>query len=96
MADGDEPVHEVPIEPELDLHAFAPCVTTDVLDAYLEAAHARGFTEVRIVHGRGHGVQRALVQRALKTHPLVAAFDDDRRSHLGATLVRLVAPPTDT
>lgn len=90
----DEPVHDVPIDRELDLHAFAPRDTTDVLDAYLEAAHARGFTDVRIVHGRGRGVQRALIQQALTRHPLVTGFEDDPRSHLGATLVTLVTIPS--
>lgn len=84
-----EDPHRVPIDGELDLHAFAPCNTADVVDAYLEAALEQGLTEVRLVHGRGRGVQRAQVQRLLGTHPLVASFDDDPRSHLGATLVRL-------
>jgi DNA-nicking Smr family endonuclease len=89
MADADPPPHDVPIDAELDLHAFAPRDATDVVDAYLEAARERGLTEVRIVHGRGRGVQRAAVQRLLAAHPLVVAFGDDSRSHLGATLVRL-------
>lgn len=89
MDEPDDAAHEVPIEAELDLHPFAPRDTTSVLDAYLEAAHARGFAEVRIVHGRGRGVQRALIHRALGVHPLVKRFADDPRSHLGATLVWL-------
>jgi DNA-nicking Smr family endonuclease len=86
----DGPVH-VPIEDEIDLHAFAPRDIPSVVDEYLNAARARGFREVRIVHGRGHGVQRAIVQRLLATHPLVGAFRDDPRAHLGATLVVLRA-----
>lgn len=93
MADADRPPHEVPIDAELDLHAFAPRDATNVVDAYLEAAHERGLREVRIVHGRGRGMQRAAVQRLLASHALVASFGDDPRSHLGATLVRLVPPP---
>lgn len=85
----DDGVHHVPIEAELDLHAFAPRDTSDVVDAYLQAAYARGLREVRIVHGRGRGVQRAIIQQVLASHPLVVAFVDDGRSHLGATLVRL-------
>jgi len=82
--------HEVPIDGELDLHAFPPGDTADVVDAYLEAAYERGLREVRVVHGRGRGVQRAAIQRVLATHPLVAGYTDDPRSHLGATLVRLI------
>ena len=82
--------HEVPIEPELDLHAFAPREIGDVVDEYLRAAHALGLREVRLIHGRGVGVQRGLVQSRLERHPLVAEFWDDTASHLGATIARLV------
>jgi dsDNA-specific endonuclease/ATPase MutS2 len=44
---------------------------------------------VRIVHGRGRGVQRGIVQAALERHPRVAEFWDDTASHLGATIARL-------
>ncbi|HEX5814242.1 MAG TPA: Smr/MutS family protein [Methylomirabilota bacterium] len=62
-----------------------------VVDEYLRAAHARGFLEVRIIHGRGIGVQRATVQSLLRGHALVAAFADapEDRGGRGATLVRL-------
>jgi DNA-nicking Smr family endonuclease len=82
--------HAVPIEPEFDLHPFAPADVAIALDEYLRAAHAAGLRVVRVVHGRGRGVQRARVQAALERHPLVGAFEDDRSSHLGATFVRLV------
>lgn len=81
--------HRVPIGPEFDLHAFAPRDIPDVVDAYLEEAHALGLREVRLVHGRGIGVQRARVHQVLSTHPLVATFHDDPRSHLGATVAVL-------
>ena len=84
----DDP-HVVPIGPEFDLHPFAPRDIPDVVDAYLEEAHAIGLRSVRLVHGRGIGVQRARVQQVLRDHRLVAAFDDDPRSHLGATRVTL-------
>ena len=82
-------MHEVPIEPELDLHAFAPADIVSVVEEYVNEAAAKGFVEVRVVHGRGRGVQRGLVQAALERHPLVLEFRDDPASHLGATLVRL-------
>ena len=85
----DDPV-EVPIGPELDLHSFAPRDIPSVVEAYLAEASAKGLTEVRLVHGRGRGVQRGIVQAALERHPLVAEFWDDTASHLGATIARLV------
>lgn len=62
-----------------------------VVDEYLRAAHARGFREVRLIHGRGIGVQRRVVQSLLREHPLVAGFADapEERGGRGATLVRL-------
>ena len=58
---------------------------------YLDAAHARGFAEVRLIHGRGIGVQRTIVQSVLARHPLVAGFADapPERGGAGATIVRL-------
>jgi DNA-nicking Smr family endonuclease len=85
----DEPV-EVPIGPELDLHSFAPRDIPSVVDEYLVEAAAKGLTEVRLVHGRGQGVQRGIVQAVLEQHPLVTEFWDDTASHLGATIARLV------
>lgn len=86
--EGPEP-HEVPIEGALDLHAFAPRDVPAVVDDYLTAAHEAGFREVRLIHGRGIGVQRARVQQVLRAHPLVEGFTDAPGSHLGATVVRL-------
>ena len=88
MHEDDPPVH-VPIEREIDLHAFAPRDIPSVVDEYLRAARERGFREVRLVHGRGRGVQRAVVQHVLRDHPEVETFSDDHRSHLGATFVVL-------
>jgi dsDNA-specific endonuclease/ATPase MutS2 len=84
----DDPI-EVPIEHELDLHAFAPRDIPSVLDEYVTAAADAGFEEVRLVHGRGRGVQRGIVQAALERHPRVVEFWDDAASHLGATIARL-------
>jgi DNA-nicking Smr family endonuclease len=88
--DDDAPVH-VPIEDSLDLHSFAPRDIPSVVDEYLAQAHARGFTEVRVIHGRGIGVQRAIVQSLLARHPLVAGYVDapEDRGGRGATLVSL-------
>ena len=83
-------VHRVPIEPELDLHTFAPHEIDSVVGEYVSAAYAKGLREVRLIHGRGRGIQRGIVQNRLEKHPLVAEFWDDADSHLGATIARLV------
>lgn len=83
--------HQVPIEPELDLHTFAPADIPVVVEEYVRAAHDAGLRELRLVHGRGRGVQRGIVQAALERHPLVAEFWDDADSHLGATYCRLIS-----
>jgi DNA-nicking Smr family endonuclease len=83
-----DPVH-VPIEGTLDLHPFAPADVASVVDEYVRTAHAAGFREIRLIHGRGRGVQRGMVQAALERHPLVEAFWDAPESHLGATVARL-------
>ncbi len=57
----------------------------------MREAHAAGFRDIRVIHGRGTGVLRGLIQAALEAHPLVEAFWDDTDAHLGATLVRLAA-----
>jgi DNA-nicking Smr family endonuclease len=90
---GDDPPHEVPIEDAIDLHTFTPREIRSVVDAYLEAAHDAGLREVRLIHGRGRGVQRGIVQQALERHPLVVEFWDAPESHLGATVARLRDEP---
>jgi len=84
------PEHHIPIERELDLHAFAPRDIASVVEEYVTAAAAAGLTSVRLVHGRGRGVQRAIVQSTLDRHPAVEEFWDDTDSHLGATIARLI------
>jgi DNA-nicking Smr family endonuclease len=79
----------VPIEDALDLHAFAPRDIKSVVEEYVNAAHEAGLREVRLIHGRGKGIQRGIVQQALERHPLVEAFWDAAESHLGATVARL-------
>jgi DNA-nicking Smr family endonuclease len=88
VQEDDEVVH-VPVEDVIDLHAFAPADILSVVDEYLQAAHEAGFEMVRLIHGRGKGVQRAAVQRLLRDHELVDGFWDATESHLGATVVKL-------
>jgi DNA-nicking Smr family endonuclease len=82
--------HQIPIDPVLDLHPFAPRDTASVVEEYVNAAHDAGLREVRLIHGRGKGVQRGIVQQALERHPLVTEFWDATEAHLGATVARLV------
>jgi DNA-nicking Smr family endonuclease len=82
----------IPIDDSLDLHTFEPRDIKSVVEEYVNAAWERGLREVRLIHGRGKGVQRGIVQQALERHPLVLAFWDAPETHLGATVARL-APP---
>ena len=86
---NDQDPVRIPIETSLDLHSFLPGDIPSVVDEYLRAAHAAGLREVRLIHGRGKGVQRGIVQNALERHPLVAEFFDAPESHLGATVAVL-------
>lgn len=79
----------IPIESSLDLHAFAPRDVASVVEEYVTAAWEAGLREVRLIHGRGIGVQRGIVQQTLDRHPLVSEFWDAPDSHLGATVARL-------
>jgi DNA-nicking Smr family endonuclease len=90
MADNE--IVRIPIEDAIDLHAFHPRDVVAVVGDYLTAAAEAGFTLVRLIHGRGKGVQRAAVQRLLRAHPLVESYWDAPEAHLGATVVRLRTP----
>jgi len=81
----------VPIEDALDLHPFAPGEIPSVVESYLEAAVEAGFEEVRLIHGKGHGVQRARVHAVLAASALVVRFADapPERGGFGATIAWL-------
>ena len=89
MDEGD-PV-EIPITDQLDLHAFAPRDVAVALEAYLEEAHRIGLTALRIIHGRGIGVQREMVRSVLSKTPYVLHFGDApaEAGGWGATMVTL-------
>ena len=84
-------MHEVPIEDSIDLHTFQPREIRIVVEEYLYQAVQRGFREVRIIHGRGVGVQREIVRSMLEKHPAVISFRD--ASDRGSTHVLLKAGP---
>jgi DNA-nicking Smr family endonuclease len=88
---AEEEVVVLPIEDSIDLHTFDPKEVEDVVESYIEAAWEKGFEEVRVIHGRGKGVQRARIRGRLALHPLVKAFGDapGNRGGWGATLVWL-------
>jgi len=85
-----EPV-VLPVEDFIDLHAFAPKDIPSVVEEYLEQCALAKFREVRIIHGRGTGVQRNIVRSILQKHPLVLSFRDAsaEAGGWGATVVLL-------
>lgn len=85
----DDDAVVVPVGPELDLHSFRPQDVASVVAEYVTAAARAGLTRVRLVHGRGRGVQRGITQAALEHHASVLAFWDDPDAHLGATIADL-------
>jgi dsDNA-specific endonuclease/ATPase MutS2 len=85
-----EPVR-LPIEDVLDLHTFRPQDIPDLLEDYLAECLKAGFYSVRIIHGKGKGIQKKRVQGILKNNPMVASFRDapPEAGGWGATLVEL-------
>lgn len=81
----------IPITDSFDLHSFLPRDVAEVLADYLAEARARGFREVRVIHGKGTGVRRAQVKRILAGHEGVTDFFDapPERGGTGATVVLL-------
>src|SRR6185295_3676613 len=99
--DGEAPGDEgAPVELEvtdvLDLHSFPPSEIGALVRDYLDLACERGFAQVRVVHGRGVGVQRERVRRILERDARVEAFGDApaEAGGWGATWARLRPPPT--
>jgi dsDNA-specific endonuclease/ATPase MutS2 len=89
--EDDAPIEVLEIEEHIDLHGFQPRDIPDVVEDYLEEALDRGFSEVRLIHGRCKGFQRKRVREILEAHPQVVAFRDApaTRGGWGATLVEL-------
>ncbi|HEX9798652.1 MAG TPA: Smr/MutS family protein [Thermoanaerobaculia bacterium] len=93
-AEGDDIV-ELALGDVLDLHGFLPRDVREIVADYLDAAWGAGFGEVRIVHGKGVGVQREMVRSLLARDPRVASFADAPGEHggWGATVVTLRPRP---
>lgn len=86
----DEPV-EIPITDIFDLHTIAPRDVGAATQAYLEEAHRRGLTALRVIHGRGIGAQREQVRSILSRTPYVLSYSDApaEAGGWGATIVTL-------
>ncbi len=91
MNTEDGLVVELPIEDSLDLHAFHPRDVAGVVEEYLQVARRHGLREVRLIHGRGRGVQRARVHALVSRLPgVVRAYEaPPERGGWGATVVEL-------
>lgn len=87
---NEEDVPVVELGDTLDLHQFRPSDVRDLVPDFVEDARAKGYTEVRIIHGKGTGSLRRSVHALLERSPHVASFRlADDRSHWGATVVTL-------
>ena len=86
-----EPV-QIEITDIFDLHTIAPRDVKRVIEEYLRLAHEQGFRCVRIIHGKGIGVQREMVRSILARTPFVSNWTDapPDAGGLGATIVNLV------
>ncbi|HEV8579635.1 MAG TPA: Smr/MutS family protein [Thermoanaerobaculia bacterium] len=82
---------KLPITDVLDLHSFRPSDVPDVVQEWLDAVYEEGFRAVRIIHGKGIGVQRQMVRKLLLRDPRVEDFGDApaEAGGWGATWVRL-------
>ncbi len=91
LGDESDAVVELPLTDVLDLHGFLPRDVREIVRGYLDDAHAAGFRAVRIVHGKGIGVQREAVRALLARDPRVLGFADAPAEHggKGATIVTL-------
>jgi len=94
--DPDNPfpdVVKIPFQDFLDLHSIPPRQVCDVVEFYLDEAHRRGVRIVRIIHGKGIGVQREMVRSILSRNDIVVEFGDapPEFGGWGATVARLKA-----
>ena len=90
-----EPI-QIPIEDVLDLHTFRPQDIADLLKNYFDECIKAGIFSVRVIHGKGKGIQKRQVHKVLQKNPAVKSFKDapPEAGGWGATLVEL-KPPTD-
>lgn len=96
MDDAENPFPEtvdLEITDVLDLHSFSPKETRAVVRAYLNEANKKGFRVVRIIHGKGIGVQREIVRSVLTDSKIVKSFKNapEFSGSWGSTIVELVS-----
>ena len=94
MSESDDPFRGpvvLPVEDRLDLHPFQSKDIPSVVEEYLEQCRQTGLTEVRLIHGKGKGVQRNIIRSLLSKHPQVLSFHDGslESGGWGATIVIL-------
>jgi dsDNA-specific endonuclease/ATPase MutS2 len=90
---SEDELVEIPITDTLDLHPFRPREIRDVAREYLIEARAAGFTQVRLIHGRGIGAQRENIRALLRSLDFVVDFQDADASGGGwGSTVVLLAP----
>ena len=83
---------EIEITDTIDLHSFRPEEVRSVVESYLEEVREKGFETVRIIHGKGIGVQREIVRKILAEKDFVKSFkngDEFSGGGSGATVVKL-------
>ena len=82
---------EIEITDVIDLHTIPPRDVARVVEEYLQQVHEAGFRAVRIIHGKGIGVQREIVRSILARTPFVTDWSDapPQAGGLGATIVQL-------
>jgi dsDNA-specific endonuclease/ATPase MutS2 len=93
---GEEPVR-IPVTDVFDLHSVPARDVGAVVEAYLEEADRLGYKALRIIHGRGIGVQREIVRAILERTPFVLDFRDApaEAGGWGATVVTLRGGPPE-
>ena len=87
----DNEPFEIDVTDSIDLHAFHPSEIREVVEAYLAEAHRKGFSIVRIIHGKGIGVQREIVRKVLSETDFVVSFKAamEFSGNSGATIAKL-------
>ena len=83
---------ELPLEDVLDLHSFPPKEIMSLVEEYLKESYEAGFPEVRIIHGKGLGVQCKIVRSVASRNPHVEAVRQapEASGGWGATIVSFI------
>ncbi len=91
MHDPENEAVEYPVDGTLDLHTFKPAEVKDLLNDYIEACLKKNIYRLRIIHGKGTGTLRRIVQSTLDKHPAVMDYRHEGGSGggWGATVVDL-------